>query len=109
MLVAMTPHLREPLQQYSPEAGVPVPKPVDGTLVLLEVARLDRKQQKQLLGWLDQFDQRSHVQVVSTTAKALFSLVKAGKFLENLYYKLNIVRIDLAGSGRARPNALTLD
>jgi hypothetical protein len=95
MVVALTPHLREPLQRYSPAQGLPVPEPAEGTLVLLEVARLDGKQQARLVQWLDQFDQRVRVQVVSTTSKPLFSLVESGAFLADLYYKLNVVRIDL--------------
>ena len=110
MLVAMTPLLGEPLQRYSPKAGVPVPQPSDGTLILLEVARLNVKQQTDLLRWLDEFDQRSHVQVISTTSKPLFSLVEKGAFLADLYYKLNVVRIDLIGSANAGRHArLPLD
>ena len=101
MLVAMTPHLPAPLQRYNSKAGRQVPQPSDGTLILLEVARLDAKQQIELLRWLEQFDHRSHVQVVSTTSKPLFSLVERGAFLADLYYKLNVVRIDLNGSGSA--------
>jgi hypothetical protein len=108
ILTAMKPHLREPLQHYSPKAGLPVPRPIDGTFVLLEAARLDGEQQKQLLQWLEQFEQRAHVQVISTTSKPLFSLVKTGRFLVELYYKLNVVRMDLNGSGNARRNALPL-
>ena len=48
MLVALKPHLDEPIRQYKPKAGVPVPQPREGTLVLLEVDRLDGKQQAQL-------------------------------------------------------------
>jgi len=106
ILVAMTPNLREPLQQYSPKADRPVPQPVDGTLILLDVDRLDGKQQKQLLRWLEQFEQRAHVQVISTTSRPLFSLVKTGSFLVELYYKLNVVRMDLSRSTSARRNAL---
>lgn len=97
MLVALKPHLREPLCQFSPRTGVPVPRPTKGTLILLEVARLDMKQQAQLFRWLGRFDQR--VQVISTTSEELFSLVEAGAFLTNLYYRLNIVRIDSTSSG----------
>jgi len=109
ILTAMKPHLREPLHHYSPKAGIPVPQPVDGTLVLLEVARLDGQQQKQLLRWLEQFEQRAHVQVISTTSLPLFSLVKSRKFLVDLYYKLNVVRMDLSASARVRRNVLPLD
>jgi transcriptional regulator of aromatic amino acid metabolism len=110
MFGAMTPHLRKPLHQYIAKPGLPVPRPVEGTLVLLEVARLDGKQQAQLLRWLHEFDQRLPVQVVSTTAKPLFSHVEAGAFLRDLYYKLNVVRMDLTGSARVdRKGALRFD
>jgi len=103
MLVALKPHLRTPLRQCKPTTGASVPRPREGTLVLLEVARLDGKQQAQLLQWLDRFDERGRVQVVSTTSEPLFSLVEAGTFLANLYYRLNVVRIDLIASGESIP------
>jgi transcriptional regulator of aromatic amino acid metabolism len=105
MFAAMTPHLRKPLQLYSPKPGVSVPRPVEGTLVVSEAARLDADQQAQLLRWLDEFDQRGRVQVVSLTARPLFSLVETGAFLADLYYKLNIVRIDLMGTRSVARNA----
>ncbi len=104
MLVAMKPHLDEPLREYRPEAGVPVPQPREGTLVLLEVERLDREQQAQLDRWLERFDGRARVQVVSTGSERLFSLVETGAFLANLYYRLNVVRMDvLPSEGRSIP------
>ena len=103
MVVALKPHLPGPLKQFKPKAGVPVPQPREGTLVLLEVARLTVEQQAELLRWLDRFDDRSRVQIVSTTAQPLFSLVENGAFLDNLYYRLNAVRIDLASSGKSTP------
>jgi hypothetical protein len=99
MIDAMKPHLREPLHEYTPTAGMWVPQPPSGTLVLLEVAKLDAKQQIQLLRWLDQFqfNEGLPVQVVSTTSEPIFSMVQANAFLADLYYKLNVVRIDLVG------------
>jgi transcriptional regulator of acetoin/glycerol metabolism len=91
MLVALEPHLREPLCQFKPRPDVPVPQPTEGTLVLLEVARLDKNQQEQLFRWLGALEGR--VQVVSTTSEPLFSLVETGAFLTDLYYRLNVVRI----------------
>lgn len=108
ILIAMTPQLREPLHEYSPKADLPVPQPVDGTLVLLDVDRLDLKQQKQLLQWLEQFELRAHVQVISTTSKPLYSLVKSGNFLPDLYYRLNVVRMDLIRSTSAPRYAVPL-
>jgi hypothetical protein len=98
MLVALKPHLRAPLHEYTP-AGGPVPQPGEGTLVLLEVARLNEAQQRRLLEWLDQINERLQVQVVSTTAEPLFPLVQTGAFLADLYYKLNVVLIDLIDPG----------
>ena len=95
LLVAMKPHFRDPLHEYTPPAGGSVPQPSEGTLVLSDLARLDAKQQRQLLQWLDQVNQDLQVQVVSTTAEPLFSLVQAGAFLADLYYKLNVVLLDL--------------
>ena len=103
MLAALKPHLRAPLRQCKPKAGVPVPEPREGTLVLLDVARLDGKQQSRLFQWLDRFDERRRVQVVATASEPLFSLVEAGTFLADLYYRLNIVRMDLTPSGESNP------
>src|SRR5688572_28813119 len=49
MLIAMSPYLRQPLHEYRPAAGVALPQPHAGTLVLLEVAGLDETQQRQLV------------------------------------------------------------
>jgi hypothetical protein len=95
MLAAMGPYLRQPIEEYTPRAGAPVPQTPEGTLILLEVARLDLEQQIQLLRWLDALHTRLHVQIVSTTCTPLFSLVETGAFLPDLYYRLNVVRIGL--------------
>jgi len=102
MLVALESYLREPLRRYTPQTGVPVPQPLEGTLILLEVARLDVIQQAQLLRWLDQFDEHRQLQVVSTTSEPLFPLVGTGAFLADLYYRLNVVRMDLTPSEESR-------
>ena len=94
-LAEMTPHLREPVRRFNPEKEPSVPQATQGTLILLEAAALTREQQVQMLEWLDQFAKREHVQVVSTTSKALYSLVERGEFLAALYYRLNVLRVDL--------------
>ena len=96
LLDALKPHLREPLRHCNPRTGVSVPEATEGTLVLSEVAGLDVKQQAQLFRWLDRFEQQ--VRVVSTTSEPLFSLVQAGAFLADLYYRLNIVLFDLTSA-----------
>jgi len=102
MLIALESHLREPLRQYTPKTGVPVPQLLEGTLILLEVARLDMEQQAQLLRWLDQCDERC-VQVVSTAAEPLFPFVETGAFLADLYYRLNVVQMNLTTSDKSLP------
>ena len=99
MLVAMRPYLQGPVHQHEPRNGTPVPQPTEGTLILLEVEGLNSEQQTQLLRWLDEFDQRPRVQIVSTTSAPLFSLVENGAFLPDLYYRLNLVRIELTDPG----------
>ena len=101
MLVALKPHLSAPLRQYNATTGGPVPQPREGTLILLEVDSLDGNQQAKLVEWLDRFEERGRVQVVSTTSAPLFSLVETGAFLANLYYRLNVVRMDVTASGES--------
>jgi transcriptional regulator of acetoin/glycerol metabolism len=88
----LRPHLRNPIEEYRPQSGVPVPEPAEGTLILSGVERLDAGQQAQVLRWLDRG--RCRVQLASISSKPLFPLVEAGSFDASLYYRLNIVRIE---------------
>src|SRR5689334_2104455 len=97
------PLLAQPVRIFNPEAGTLAPEPLQGTLLVKEVAGLDREQQKQLLRWLDQFEHRAHVQVVSTTSTRLYDLVESGDFLPDLYYRLNVVRLDVATAQERQP------
>jgi hypothetical protein len=92
-LAALTPHLRAPICEFTPADGAHAPQPREGTLILLEVARLDAGQQATLLRWFDEFDGRVPVRIVSTSSEPLFSLVGSGRFLSELYYRLNAVLI----------------
>ena len=92
ILETLRTHLRSPIEEYRPTAGIPVPQPAHGTLILLGVESLDRGQQAQLLQWLD--TGKSRVQIVSISGQPLFPLVEAGTFDASLYYRLNIVRIE---------------
>lgn len=102
-LAALMSQLDEPIRLFSPETGTVVPEPSEGTLVLIEIAGLDGAQQRQLLRWLDEFEQRGHVQVVSTTSTRLFGLVESGDFLPDLYYRLNVLRLDVASADQQQP------
>lgn len=98
VLVAMQPHLQAPVVRYSPKIGVPMPLSTAGTLILVEAGRLDQGQQTELCQWLQERAASPHVQIVSTSSQPLFPLVQMGTFAADLYYKLNIVRMDLIGA-----------
>jgi hypothetical protein len=92
ILEKLRPLLLHPIEEYQPTAGVPLPQPPEGTLILLGVQSLDADQQAQLRRWLDEGKDR--VQCASISSEPLFTLVEAGRFDASLYYRLNIVRIE---------------
>ncbi len=92
-MVAVTPHLHEPVYEGSTCDALPTAPPA-GTLVLRDVDGLDREQQQRLLRWLDE-PQNDHTQVISLTARRLYELVQAGTFLEQLYYRLNVIQFEV--------------
>ena len=65
------------------------------TMILQDVGALTDADQHRLLDWLDRA--RGRTQVVSTTPAPLLPRVQAGTFLGRLYYRLNIVCIDVTG------------
>jgi DNA-binding NtrC family response regulator len=70
-----------------------------GTLVIHDVAALTLPQQILFYDWMSAG--RGDLQVVSMTTTSLDALVEQGDFLEGLYYRLNVVRLEAkAGKGR---------
>jgi hypothetical protein len=63
-----------------------------GTVILHDVEHLRPLEQKRLLRWLEKAAQRPHV--ISTSSRALYPLVRAGRFSEDLYYRLNSMYLD---------------
>jgi len=66
------------------------PTIASGTLIVREVEALGAAEQRQLLDWLTRF---RDVQCVSLVRKPLFPMVAAGRFLAELYYRLNTVYV----------------
>ena len=78
--------------------GAPSCSDRPATLVVRSVSALDRDQQHALLAWLDAPGDR--IQVISTTTDPLYPLVDRGAFLANLYYRLNVLLLDVASPDR---------
>jgi DNA-binding NtrC family response regulator len=91
----LRPHCREPWCYWGDALGDQHPP----TLIVRDVAALTATDQQRLLQWLDR-GERS--QVLSTAAQPVFSLVERGEFLEDLFYRLNVLRLDAATSVRER-------
>ena len=74
------------------------------TLILHDVASLSIGEQQMLSDWLSGESRRP--QVVSTSREALYPLVTSGGFLASLYYRLNVIYVDLrASSATLEPDA----
>ena len=89
----MQPRLALPVVEVACDADVKTTALDDaGTVVLHDVEHLRPADQQRLLQWLEEAPHRP--QIVSTSSRALYPLVCAGRFSENLYYRLNSVYLD---------------
>ena len=70
--------------------------PTDGdTLLLTRIEEMSPDQQIALHDWMTVA--RPRIQVVSVATTRIDQLVKNGRFLEDLFYRLNIVQFDATG------------
>ena len=93
-LVRLRPNLRLPLVHWWPWAVGEPPQTTTGTLVMWDVDSLSERQQAQLLTWLE--SRVANVQVISISERPLFPLVQRKAFLDSLYYRLNVVCLELS-------------
>jgi hypothetical protein len=94
LLDTVRPNLREPISRLAPGHAAPFPVVGEcGTLIIEDVGALPLHDQHQLFDWMTATMGRA--QIVSTAASALLPLVETGAFMEALYYRLNIICIDL--------------
>ena len=77
-----------------------------GTLVIHEIENLDLSRQRALLAWLE--ERASRVRLITTTSRDLFSMVSAGLFLDQLYYRLNTIVVDAVGGDEHSAPTLTI-
>jgi hypothetical protein len=73
----------------------PTSPPV-GTIVVYDVDTLTRDEQHTLYQWMAG---NGRTQVVSIASKFLQPMLQAGAFNEGLYYRLNVVTVDLTSPG----------
>jgi transcriptional regulator of aromatic amino acid metabolism len=89
----LTPHLNGPIQCWT--SGQPLSES-GGTLIVREVGLLDSVEQRSLLRAIDECAGRGDaLQVIATTSTPLYSAVERAAFRPDLYYRLNVVRLDL--------------
>jgi hypothetical protein len=100
-IAALRPNLLRPVVTRAGRSRAAFTAPHRGTLVLAEVGALSLHNQHRLLAWLDADAGRT--QVIATTSTSLLPLMDAGAFLEALYYRLNIVYLDLTGGAAPLP------
>jgi hypothetical protein len=105
VLHVLTPYLREPVTWLQRRIPLALPARGSGTLVVQDVAALNRQDQTRLRLWLDEPAHRR--QVVSTSAYPLFPLVDCGLFDARLYFRLNVVRFSVGEEERGESSAPT--
>lgn len=64
------------------------------TLILRDVGSLPPEGQQHLMAWLD--DAHGRTQTIATSVEALWPRLQTGSFLARLYYRLNMILLDLA-------------
>ena len=68
-----------------------LPEQTHRTVLLGDIAQLTRQQQRDLYEWME----RGHEEtpIVSISSVPLWPLVESGAFMEDLYYRLNVVTV----------------
>jgi len=93
LLKPLRPSLKHPVAEVQGGAPLALPSRAVGTLLLRNLHALTPAEQGQLFEALN--DWLSGAQVISTSATGLMPLVRDGRFLESLYYRLNTILIDV--------------
>ena len=102
ILSRLRPTCRQPVATCEAGSFLALPPPSrPGALILRDVGCLTAEGQRRLMEWLDN-NPRDRIQVIATNAAALWPQVKDGSFTEALYYRLNVIYIDLTDGARNR-------
>jgi hypothetical protein len=92
VLRLLEPHLPEPVIRKRRGSPLQLPDGDIGALILEEVSDLSGDEQARLLAWIDG---RAQTQIVSATERPLFARVMRGFFDASLYYRLNVIVVEL--------------
>jgi hypothetical protein len=85
---------REPMPIWRPGDRLVLPQVPRHMMIFQDIGALPLEDQHRLLSWLEGPGRRT--QIVSTTPVSLLPRVDDGTFLDTLYYRLNVVYVDLA-------------
>jgi transcriptional regulator of aromatic amino acid metabolism len=83
---------RRPFHVCRLPGALALPEIRSGTLFLVNLAGLTLGQQMKLYDWIDGGSR--DLQVVSIARQSLYPLVEEGRFMEALYYRLNVVCLE---------------
>jgi hypothetical protein len=100
VLLVLRQHLREPLVSNLAHAPLHLPDEAATPVILRNVAELTADDQARLLIWLQR--EGFGAQVVSTTERPLYALVKQGLFDAALYYRLNVLLLHIGAENPRR-------
>lgn len=89
---AVWPSLKKPIHWVDGD-NPSLPRDPAGTLILQGADQLTPSAQRQLFSWLE--DDARTTRVLTTTRRALFPLVEDGLFHAGLYYRLNMLLLEL--------------
>jgi hypothetical protein len=98
---------RQPVVTHRPPDPLVLPTPFHaGTVVLREVSCLSLNDQHRLMAWLE--GDCGRTQIIATDTRPVWPRLQTGAFLASLYYRLNIIYIDLTPIGHGRVDVLDL-
>jgi hypothetical protein len=92
-IVALVPHLRGPVHFWEPGIALHTPGQRKASLLLRHANQLSLPEQRAVLGWMDV--SMCEGQTVAMSCDPLFALVARGLFVAELYYRLNMLRVEL--------------
>ena len=93
-VLALTPFYPTPVVTPNDPIGTALAAIEKGSVILENVSRYTLEEQRQILSWLDV--NGCGVRLIATTTERLYDLVEGGRFIDTLYYRLNVIFIDLA-------------